>query len=128
MRVLDGDAVQGNLAQRLHGVRSGVCKCSPGTFLIMRVMEGLCGHAEDENVTQVDWGLGDAEYKALLGTHEWQEASVYVFAPTIEGLALNLIRTPAMVADVQLKRVLQRAKLLRRVKRLWRNRLMHKGA
>ena len=94
----------------------------------MRVIEGLCDHAENENVMQVDWGLGDAEYKAALGTHEWQEACVYIFAPTLKGLALNILRTPAMVADVQLKRILERANLVKRIKRLWRNRLMQKGA
>jgi hypothetical protein len=103
-------------------------KCSPGTFLIMRVIEGLCSHMGDENVTQIDWGLGDAEYKAALGTHDWQEACVYIFAPTIKGLALNVFRTLAMMADVQLKRILERVRLVRRIKRLWRDRLMQSSA
>lgn len=56
-------------------------KHSPGMFLIIRVIEGLCDRHGSDKVTEVDFGLGDAQYKAVIGNREWQESSVYMTSP-----------------------------------------------
>lgn len=103
-------------------------KYSPGMFLVMKVIEGLSGDGGEQQVSRIDWGLGDAEYKALLGTDDWQEASVYIFAPTLRGAALNTLRTPALMIEVYLKKILERTNLLGRIKRIWRDRLIRNAA
>jgi CelD/BcsL family acetyltransferase involved in cellulose biosynthesis len=104
------------------GYDPGFGKYSPGMFLVMNVMERLAAGRGDDLVEDVDFGMGDAQYKSVLGTSDWQESNVYVFAPTLAGFGLNLLRTPATLIDQWAKRCLDRTGLLLKVKRLWRRR------
>jgi hypothetical protein len=90
-----------------------------GTCLLTKVFEDLC---RDAGVGEVDFGLGDAEYKRHLCNQSWLEASAYVFAPTIRGLALNSLRTPFLLVDRSARRVVGRSGLLTKIKTLWRKR------
>jgi CelD/BcsL family acetyltransferase involved in cellulose biosynthesis len=95
---------------------------SPGMFLMMQVIEGFCGGVQD-TVKEVDFGLGNAEYKAALCGKNWIEASVFIFGPTLRGVALKGMRTMTVMVDVFARRVLASTKLLPRLKRAWRDRL-----
>jgi CelD/BcsL family acetyltransferase involved in cellulose biosynthesis len=88
-------------------------------YLIMKVIEGFCG-GHREGVTAVDFGPGHAQYKEILSTEEWLETSVYIFAPTLKGTSLNLVRTFIGGIDQTLKKALARTKLLRKIKKAWR--------
>lgn len=96
---------------------------SPGMFLIMRVIEGFCNHANGDTVKELDFGLGHAEYKTMLCSKTWLEARVYIFSPTLKGLALKSIRTTTGVIDGSARKLLVSAKLFPRLKRAWRDRL-----
>jgi CelD/BcsL family acetyltransferase involved in cellulose biosynthesis len=96
---------------------------SPGMYLIMKVIEGLACRQHGDDVRLVDFGLGDAQYKQVLGDREWQEASFFLFVPTAPGAALNLLRTPIAALDHLLRRVAGRAGLLYSTKKAWRERL-----
>lgn len=91
-----------------------------GTFLLTRVFEDLC---QNDAADEIDFGFGDAQYKRDLCDQSWQEASMYVFAPTVRGLVLNAVRTPTILIDRASRKALERTKLLEKVKRAWRNRL-----
>jgi Acetyltransferase (GNAT) domain len=93
---------------------------SPGMYLVMRVIEGFCdGHRE--GVTGVDFGPGHAQYKQVLSNQEWWETCVYIFAPTVKGISLNLARTLIVGIDQMTKKALARTNLLQKAKRAWRN-------
>jgi hypothetical protein len=47
----------------------------------------------EEGIPRMDFGLGDAFYKQRFGTEGWEEASVFIFAPTLRGLVFNVLRT-----------------------------------
>lgn len=96
-------------------------KYGPGTFLVMSVIEGLCKENRDGVVREIDFGLGDSEWKRILSSCEWDERPVYIFAPTLKGLAINAARTIAGFLDHFAKRILERSALLPRVKKLWRD-------
>ncbi|MGA3165848.1 MAG: GNAT family N-acetyltransferase [Terriglobia bacterium] len=96
-------------------------KYSPGMFLTMRVIEEFCHSTGQDKVRQIDFGFGDAPYKTLLANCKWDEASVYIFAPTLKGASLNALRTSALLVDRTLRRGLERAKLLAKIKRVWRD-------
>jgi len=98
-------------------------KYSPGMFLVIRAIEDLFDHRSTENVEEIDFGLGDAEYKEALCNREWQDASVYIFAPTLRAVGLNLLRTPTVFINQFGRKALERTQLLRRVKKAWRSRL-----
>jgi hypothetical protein len=99
-------------------------KYSPGMYLITKTLEDLC--ADDPTVKLVDWGLGDAQYKQVLGDNSWTEANVRLFGPTLKGMALKIITIPIAIADAWLKRTLANSGLLQNVKTRWRQHLMKK--
>lgn len=96
---------------------------SPGMVLIMRVIEGFCSHANGDNVKELDFGLGHAEYKAALCSKNWLEASMFIFSPTVKGLLLKSMRVATRVADGTARKALSSTKFLPQLKRLWRDRL-----
>lgn len=96
---------------------------APGMVLIMRVVEGFCSHQFGDNVKELDFGLGHAEYKALLCTRSWVESAVFVFSPTSKGLLLKSMRAITRIVDLTARRVLSSRDVFPRLKKLWRNRL-----
>jgi CelD/BcsL family acetyltransferase involved in cellulose biosynthesis len=88
----------------------------PGAFLLMHIVEQLCG----ERVNQIDFGLGDANYKRWYSNQNWQEAALCIYAPSMKGLALFMLKTPMALMEHTMKKSLEKARLLQRVKTLWR--------
>jgi GNAT acetyltransferase-like protein len=93
---------------------------SPGMYLVMKVIEGFCD-GNREGVTEVDFALGHAQYKEVLGNREWSESLVYMFAPTLKGISLNVVRSLIVGMDQIIKKALARTNLLQKVKKAWRN-------
>jgi CelD/BcsL family acetyltransferase involved in cellulose biosynthesis len=91
-----------------------------GTWLQMRMIEDLCAR---DDVSALDYGMGDAQYKRSFGDECWTDAIVHVFAPTLTGLRVNAARTAAMGATQVARRALGDSGLEQRVKRGWRRRL-----
>lgn len=96
---------------------------SPGMFLIMRVIEGFCSRMGNDVVKELDFGLGDAEYKAALCSKKWLEAKVYIFSSTTKGLALKSMRATTAAVDKLARKLLVSTNLFPRLKRVWRDRL-----
>lgn len=115
-----GDVYQQSFHSHFMGYDPTFAKHSPGMYLVMQTIESFCAEGE---VRQIDWGLGDAQYKDVLGTCEWTESSFYLFAPTMSGLTLNLLRTPAAVVNDLAKSALAHSSLLNRIKKSWRGSL-----
>jgi len=92
-------------------------KYSPGTVLQARVLEDLCArHAKS-----IDFGLGDQLYKTRLGTSRHEDAELYMYPPTVRGLALSAVRTLTIFANEAPKALLHHLRLLSRVKAAWAN-------
>jgi hypothetical protein len=102
-------------------------KYSPGMYLLLKGLEQLCDENGDGHIRTADFGLGDAEWKVIIGNLEWQEAPVYLFSPHGRGYFLNLIQKATESMDVAGKKLLTNTKVLARVKRLWRDRLNQEG-
>jgi nitrogen regulatory protein PII len=99
-------------------------KYSPGTFLFFQIFERLCR----DGVGYVDFGFGDAWYKAHFGNKRLDEATISVFAPTMSGIGLNLIRIPVAVLDRLGKRAVGSLSVLRSIKKRWRERAQKQAA
>ena len=93
---------------------------SPGMFLVTTVIEGLCKEDGKDRVREIDFGLGDAQYKKVLGTNSSEEAGLYVFAPSFKGCALDLTTTVLGSIDRTARKILDRTNLLMKVKGIWR--------
>ncbi len=88
---------------------------SPGQVMLLRVMKDLC----ESGVRAIDYGFGDAGYKRMYGTESWDEATVYLYAPTREGRSARLLHLVARTAS----RLATWGWLAQRVKKYWRTRL-----
>lgn len=91
---------------------------SPGTVLFLHIFERLCR----EGVGALDFGFGDAPYKAQFGTDRVDETTITVFAPTVRGIGLNALRVPSSLLDGLARRTVQSLGVLRSVKKWWRSR------
>ncbi len=99
---------------------------APGLYRLRREIERLCNENGEGILRGADFGLGDAEWKLIIGDQEWQEAPVFIFAPTAKGGLLRLVRRGTELLDLVGQKVLKRAQLLARVKKIWRGRLSEK--
>jgi len=95
---------------------------SPGTYLLIKMLEEFCSQGAARDIDAVDFGLGDAEYKRIVCNQEWIDASPCIFAPNIKGVVLNAYRTPLMHLD-KMGHSLLNGHLQARLKRFWRDRV-----
>jgi hypothetical protein len=93
-------------------------ECSPGSFLMVQVIEDFC----NAGVREIDFGYGEGRYKEQFGNRVAMESSVWIFAARPKGLALNAIRTSTGAVDSLARKILDKTKLLPRIKKLWRSR------
>ncbi len=114
-----GDINQGTFGGNYVGYDTELGKYSPGMFLFTKVLEGFCD-GNREGVIGVDFGPGNAQYKELLSNRRWRETAVYIFAPSLKGISLNLVRSFIGGIDQTIKKALARTNLLQRIKKHWR--------
>jgi len=93
-------------------------KHSPGMYLFFQIFERIC----KEGIEAVDFGFGDAWYKAHFGTDKQEETTVALFAPRFSGIVLNMIRVPVLALDYLGKRAVGSVGFLRSVKKTLRSR------
>jgi hypothetical protein len=115
-----GSAVDDAFYSSYLGYDPAYMQYSPGMYLIMKVLEQFCNGDNSQRLQTVDFGLGDAQYKQVLGDISWEETSTYIFAPSLKGYALNLLRAPIVSLDGFAKKVLDGTKVLLKIKRVWR--------
>ena len=94
-----------------------------GTVLFMNTLEHICN---DPDTEEVDFGFGDAEYKRSYGDQQWEETSVYVFAPRLYPILVNFLYSTFSGISLGLNLILDKSGLKDKTKRLWRNRLTFK--
>ena len=89
-----------------------------GTNLFLKVLESLC---EDPEIHSLDFYFGDAEYKKRYGTEHWSEACIYMFAPRIYPMAVNMVRCSVAGVNAGLAFVTKKIGGTDRIKRKWRD-------
>ena len=91
-----------------------------GTILFAKMVEDLC---DATGVREIDFGFGDYPYKQRFGNDSEETETLLLFAPTISGMGLNLLRTALAWTEKGLAALLERLGLRARLKRFWRVRL-----
>ena len=66
---------------------------SIGTFVLGRLIEDACA---DPDITLLDHGFGDADYKRRLSDRSWLEEDVLVFSRSWKGVRANVSRTAVL--------------------------------
>lgn len=78
---------------------------------------------EEGDIQTVDFGFGEAFYKHNFCNDNWQEASVYVYAPTLKGGLLNAIKSLLVIISTLTEYALKKLNLTDKVKKIWRDKL-----
>jgi hypothetical protein len=97
---------------------------SPGTILFVKVLEDL---SQNTPIEIFDYGFGSAGYKERFGTESWPEASVYIFAPRLYPVIINVLRSSIRSLNASLQYVMQKIGSVGWMKRQWRNLLQAKN-
>ena len=120
-----GDVNEGTFGSDYLAYDAELGKYSPGMFLIYKVIEEFCG-GNVEGVTALDFATGHAQYKQLLSNQGWSESCAYIFAPSLTGTGINVVRSLVEGTGRAIQKVLARTNLLQKIKKGWRNRVRHK--
>lgn len=96
-----------------------------GMFLWLKKIEEFCASHE---INTYDFGYSDESYKRNFGTEATEEASFCVFAPSVEGLALQFARLTTNGATEAAKAFLKASKLLPKLKKLAKTLATRSGA
>lgn len=114
-----GTLYEGSFCSDYLGFDPQFDEYSPGTYLLTIMIEDFC----NTGVKEIDFGPGDGRYKERFGNRNLTESSVYIFAPSLKGYLLNVLRTATGLIDDGLRRILIRTSLFAKMKKLWRIRL-----
>ena len=87
-------------------------------FLWLKKIEEFCASHE---IDTYDFAYSDESYKHNFGAEATEEASFCVFAPRLEGLALQLARLSTKGAIEAAKALLKASKLFPKLKKLAKN-------
>jgi hypothetical protein len=96
-----------------------------GTILFLKVLESLCN---DHSIDTIDFYFGDAEYKNHYGTEHWPEASVYIFAPKLHLVFVNMLQSSMMRVNACLEYIASKIGAVDWIKRKWRGLLQQKSS
>lgn len=120
-----GEAYEGRFYYGIPGYDPTYSDYRVGTYVLMKMIEDLC---EDETVTVLDLGFGDAEYKRRFGDRSWQEADVHLFAPRIRPVSINVLRTTILKTSDAMAAAARSLGIVGRVKQRWRRRAASESA
>jgi CelD/BcsL family acetyltransferase involved in cellulose biosynthesis len=96
---------------------------SPGTVLLLRSYKELC----EGGVSCVDYGFGDADYKRIYGTENWEESVLHVYGRGLKTRFAQWIdRSAAATSRVSIFGATLFGQL-GQIKKRWRNALRKKG-
>ncbi len=107
-----------------RGFRPDWTSGSPGSVLLLKVLEEF---SDDPNVKKYDYGFGDAPYKQRYGHEKWTEAPIYIFAPRLYPVLVNMLRTLFASLNISMKYILGKLGFVDKIKRSWRKRLEQKA-
>ena len=91
-------------------------KYGPGLYLVISALDQLTIPCGGQVATFLDFGGGEAEWKATLSDQSTLETSVRIFAPNIRGMGLNTFRTVPAAVDLLIKAILKKLNVMTRVK------------
>jgi GT2 family glycosyltransferase len=115
-----GTTYAGTFATGTPGFDPEYTRDSVGRYTMLRMVEDLCA---DDRVTRLDFGHGDAEYKAAFATALRTESDVFIVRRGLRPVAVNLVATALFGVNSRARQVAQKTDWGRRLKREWRRRI-----
>ena len=115
-----GTVYAGTFTVTATGFDPDYIKHRVGRYTMFRVMEDLCA-ADD--VTRLDFGHGDADYKAEFGTVSCTVSDCFMMRRRLRPLTVNFAATTFSLVNGWGRRLARDTDWGRRLKRAWRNRM-----
>ena len=97
---------------------------SPGVVLLKHVLEDIYKH--EENIKEIDWGIGDKIFKKHFGNYSSKVGSIYIFPPTFYGFVLNCTKSSLVFIKTHVKIILIKFGWKDKISSYWRQRLIKK--
>ena len=98
---------------------------SPGMYLLLAAMEEIW--TDEPALRLFDFGIGDAFYKERFSNRCVEETPVYIFAPRLKPVAVNLLRSAVGGVSRSIQRSEKLAPHLKTMKRWLRRRAAERG-
>ncbi|MBN1795984.1 MAG: GNAT family N-acetyltransferase [Sedimentisphaerales bacterium] len=98
-------------------------KYNIGTILFLKILDHLC---KDDQVDTIDFGFGDAEYKQRYGNNSWDETTLYIFAPRLFPVTINIVHGFLAGMSNFGTYILKKFNSVNSLKRKWRDRLRNR--
>jgi hypothetical protein len=83
------------------GYDPALSQFSPGIFLFLSIIEDL----RDEDIKTIDFGWGSTQLSRCFGDRRQVEADVQVYAPTLRGIQLSMLRTTTRRTNALIRRI-----------------------
>jgi hypothetical protein len=99
-------------------------KYMPGTVLFYKMIEDLI----KIEVGEIDFGLGDSEYKHAFGNSYWDECSIFIFAPKGKTILINLLRSSMIFLSRFGNKIFNSLKMSEKRTKRWRLKLQNKAS
>jgi hypothetical protein len=99
-------------------------KYMPGTVLFYKMIEDLI----NIEVGEIDFGLGDSEYKHTFGNRYWDECSIFIFAPKGKTILINLFRSCTILLSRIGNKMLNGLKMSEKRTKRWRLKLQNEAS
>lgn len=96
---------------------------SPGAYMFEKSFEDAI---EMTCIDVIDFGFGDADYKLFFCNDRSMESSIYLFAPSVKIIIINLLRSIIHIIDRLLIFIVKKLGFAQRVKKMWRNKIATK--
>ena len=123
-----GSLYNGTFQSEFMGYDPAYGRYSPGMYLVVSALDELSKSVDERRgASCLDFGAGEGEWKAVLSDQSVVETSAYIFAPTVEGVCINILRSVPAVIDLWIKVILRKWNLLTYVKRIVRKNFARRG-
>ena len=95
-----------------------------GSIIFLKVVEQICG---DPVVDSLDFSFGDAQHKQVGDSRQWAEASVFIFAPRLFPVFVNLILSMTSAISILTQQFITKLGIRNLVQRYRRKRILEKS-
>jgi len=112
-----GNKYAGNFSMSQTGFDPDYTRQSVGRYTLFRALEDLCAAGD---VTWLDFGPGDADYKAAFAVPQRTESDVFVMRRGLRPVAVNLAATALSLVNGWGRHLAKETDWGRRLKRTWR--------
>jgi len=95
-----------------------------GTVLFMKFIEQIC---HEPDVERIDFGFGGGYHKELGNSYCWPEASLYIYAPKVFPIMVNIIQSTTSAISISTEHLVNKLGVFNAVQKYRRKKVIQKN-